>query len=187
MPNLSDHERRTIRIAAIGLAIYLVLFFGWRVWSRFETVRADYQKLVRDAERLRKDLQPYENKALLLEKLKEISRIDPAKLVKATLVAEASAAIQKAAQGGGVQLGPIRETAARSSAKELTSMQLECVGQIPAIVSLFHRLETLGYPLLIDSVQINPNTNPPGTVKLSLTVVILDYEQWKLEKGTPSV
>jgi hypothetical protein len=43
-------------------------------------------------------------------------------------------------------------------------------------------LETLGYPLILDSVQINPDATKPGMVKLNLTIVILDFEQWKNEE-----
>ena len=185
MRALNDHEKRTIRRAAVGILIYLVLFYGLRGFSKLESARSDYQKLVRDAQRIRLELQPYENKALLIEKLRQGLQMDLAKLSKATLVAETSAAIQKAAQSGGIQLGPIRESPARTSAKELTSMQLEGVGQVPAVLALLHRLETLGYPLLIDSVQITPEAAKPGMVKVSLTVIILDYDQWKNEKAPP--
>ena len=105
--------------------------------------------------------------------------MDPGKLSKASLVAEASAAIQKAARNGGVQIGPVRESPARTSATELTSMQLEGVGPVPAVMTLLHRLETVGFPLIVDSVQINPEPSRPGTLKLSLTIVILDFDQWK--------
>lgn len=182
MPTLTDREKRTVRFAAVAIAIYLVLFFGVRAWKHLETRRSEYQLLLTDAQRLRRELQPYENKALLAQKLKESFRMDPLKLSKASLVAEASAAIQKAAGTGGIQLGPIRETPARASAKELASMQLEGTGPVPAVVTLLHRLPTLGYPLILDSVQINPDSTKPGMLKLNLTIVILDFEQWKSEE-----
>ena len=94
-------------------------------------------------------------------------------------MAEASAAIQKAGQGGGIQFAQIRESPGRASAKELGSMQLEGMGPLPAVMGLLHRLGSLGYPLILDSVQINPINQPPGMVKLNLTVIILDFEQWK--------
>ena len=146
MRTLTDHERRTIRIGATALAIYLVLFLGLRVWKQLETRRSDYQKLVKDAQSLREEFRPYENRTLLVEKLRETFHIVPPKLSKATLVAEASAAIQKTAASGGVGLGPIRESAARPSAKELASMQLEGIGPVPALLTFLHRLETLGLP-----------------------------------------
>ena len=182
MPALSESEKRTIRIATVAISIYLVLFFGWRGSKQLEKGRAEYLRLAQDAQNVKRQLQPYENKALLLTKLKETYRLDPQKLSKVTLVAEASAAIQKAAQSGGIQLGPIRESPARASGKELASMQLEGVGQVPAILAFLHRLETLGFPLVIDSLQINPETRGPGMIKLNLTIVILDYEQWKIEQ-----
>jgi hypothetical protein len=109
--------------------------------------------------------------------------MDPAKLSNASLVADASAAIQKAATTGGVQLGPIRETRARASSKELTTMQLEGSGPVTAIVTFLHRLESVGYPLIVDSVQLNPEASKPGMVKVTLTITILDFEQWKKEEA----
>ena len=83
---------------------------------------------------------------------------------------------------GGVQLGPIRESAARPSAKELASIQLEGNGPVPALLTFLHRLETLGYPLILDSVQISSDPTRPGMIKLNLTIIILDFEQWKTEE-----
>lgn len=182
MPTLTDRDKRTLRIALAGILIYLALFYGLVGWKRLETSRSEYLKLLKDAQRLRQELQPYEIRALQGQKLKETLRLDPSKLSKASLVADASAAIQRAAQVGGIKLGPIRESPARASAKELTSMQIEGTGPVPAVAALFHRLETLGYPLIVESVQITPDNTKPGMVKLSLTIIILDFEQWKSEE-----
>jgi hypothetical protein len=187
MRTLTPHETRTIRFAVIGIILYLLAFYGVRTWRSLETGRASYQQLVKNAQKLKQELQPYENRALLLEKLKQNFNMDPTKLSKTSLVAQASAAIQRAAMSGGVQLGPIRESAARGAGKELTSMQLEAVGPVPAIISLLNKLETLGYPLVLDAVTINPEASRPGNVKLTLTVVILDFEQWKREEANRNV
>jgi len=184
MPALTQRDQRTLRIAGAAIAVYLVLFFGLRLWKSLEARRTAYQQLIVDAQRLRRDLQPYENRVLLTDKLKETYHLNPAKLSRASVVAEASAAIQKAAAGGQVQLGPIRESTARPSAKELASIQLEGVGPAPAITALLHRLEVLGYPLVVDSIQINAEPTKPGMVKLSLIIAILDFDQWKSE-GVP--
>lgn len=181
MANLTDREKRTVRLAAVGVAIYLVLFFGVRGWKSLEARRSEYQQLSVDAQRLKRDLQPYENRILLAQKLKETFHMDPEKLSRASVVAEASAAIQKAAGSIKVQLGQVRESAARPTAKELASMQLEGTGPVPAVMAFLHRLETLGYPLVIDSLQISGDTRP-GMIKLNLTIVILDFEQWKKEE-----
>ncbi|MHB8520386.1 MAG: hypothetical protein ACYDH9_06475 [Limisphaerales bacterium] len=179
---LTDREQRTIRRAALAIALYLVLFYGWRGWKQLEKTRTEYQQLVRDALTLKVEVQRYETKVLLAKKLMDGFRMDPAKLSKAAAVAEASAAIQKAATTGGIQLGPIRESPARPSAKESAAVQLEGSGPAPAVMTFLQRLETLGYPLILDSVQINADPARPGTVKVNLTIVIMDFEQWKSEE-----
>lgn len=185
MRALTDHEKRTIRIAAVGLSIYLVLFGGLRCVKYLEKKRADYQRLVSEASGLKQQVQSYENKVLVLKKLMESFRIDPAKLPRATVVGSVSSAIQKAAASGGLGLGPIRESPARPSTKELASMQLEGAGPVQAVTTFLHRLDTLGFPLIVDSVQLSPQPMRPGMpamLKLNLTIIILDFEQWKKEE-----
>jgi hypothetical protein len=183
MRTLSDHEKRTLRIALAGVAIYLALYGAFQLRKPLEKRRAAYQQLLVQARNLEREIQPYKDKAESAQRLMENFHLDPAKLKRATVVAEASAAIQKAASGGGLQLGPIRESPGRPSAKELASVQFEATGPVPAIVSLLSRLESTGYPLIIDSVQVTPDQRP-GQTKLNLTLVILDYDQWKAE-GMP--
>jgi hypothetical protein len=180
--NISERDKRTLRIAGIGIAIYLVLFFGVSGWKRLEAKRAEYRDLVANAQRLKREVQPYENRVLLAHKLKESFKMDPQKLSRLTVVADASAAIQKAAQSGKVQLGPIRESAGRASGKELTSIQLEGTGPVAAIIGFLQKLESLGYPLVVDAVQLTPEKKP-GALKMNLTIVILDFEQWKKEEA----
>jgi hypothetical protein len=183
MRTLTDHEKRTIRFAAVGLSIYLVLFGGLRCWKFLEIRRADYQRLVKEAGGLRLEVQRYEDKVLLVKKLMEGLRVDPAKLSRESLVGAASDAIQKAAATGGLKLGPIRESPARPSTKELASMQLEGAGPVPAVTTFLLRLETLGYPMIVDSLQLSPEPTRPGMLKLNLTIIILDFEQWKKEQA----
>lgn len=108
--------------------------------------------------------------------------MDPVKLTRASVVGEASAAIQKAATAGGIQLGPIRESAARASARELASMQLDGSGPIPAVMAFLHGFESLGYPVVLDSIQLTQDPTKPSMVKMHLTIVIYDFEQWKVEE-----
>ena len=183
MPALSNREKRTLRIGGVILAAYLLIFFGISGWKSLERSRANYQKLLSEAQRLKREIAPYENRVLLTEKLKEAFHMDPQKLSRTTLVSDASAAIQRAAGTGGIQLGPIRETAARASAKELASMQLEGAGQPTAVMAFLHKISSLGFPIIVDSVQLNPETTKPGMIKLHLTIVILDYLQWKKEEA----
>jgi len=182
MRTLTDREKRTIRYAGIGLALYLGLFGGYQVVRSLEARRAEYRRLVQEARDLKSELKRYETKIAVVKKLMDSFQLDPAKLKKSEVVAEASAAIQKAAMGGGMQLGPIREAPARPSSGELATIQFEGNGPVPAVMGLLHRMESLGYPLVIDSAQISAEASRPGQVKLNLTIVILDFEQWKKEQ-----
>ncbi len=182
MRTLTAHETRTIRMGAALLLGYLLLFYGVRGWKALEARRTSYQKLVQEARKVKDEFALYEAKAQRIDELKEKYHIDLAKLPKETLVADASAAIQRAAMSGGVQIGPIRESAARPSAKELSSIQLEAMGQVPQLTAFLHSLQTLGFPLIIDSMQLGSEPNRPGPLKLSLTIIILDYEQFKAEE-----
>jgi hypothetical protein len=184
MRTLTQHEKRTIRIGGALIAVYLLLFGGARVWSFLEKKRTDYAKLKGEAENLAAEIQTYQAKADSAHKLMEAFKLDPAKLNKSTAVAEASAAIQKAAAAGGIQLGAIRESPARPSNKELATIQIEATGPVPVVTALLSRLDSVGYPLVIETVQITPMPMGPGMVKLGLTIVILDFEQWKKE-GVP--
>ena len=179
--DMTNREKRLIRFGAIGVGIYLVLFF---VWKPLQHRRSDYEQLVQDARLLKQKIQPYNDRADAVKKLMDTFQMDPAKLSRATVVGEASAAIQKAAAGSGIQIGPVRESPARASGKELASVQVEGTGPVPAVMALIKRLETLGYPLVIDSIQLTQQSNPPGQVKMNLTILILDFEQWKKE-GQP--
>ena len=54
-------------------------------------------------------------------------------------------------------------------------------GQTAAVLGFLSRLESIGYPLIVDAVQMNTDNTRPGNVKVTLTIVILDFEQWKKE------
>jgi len=178
---LSDREKRTVRFAAIGIAIYLVLFGGFEIWKYFNQRRADYRDLVLEAQSLKQQTLPYQEKVLVVKKLMEDFHMDPVKLKHANVVSEASAAIQRSAKSGGVGLGPIRESQARGSGGTLATIQLDGTGPTTAILSFLAGLNTIGYPLVVDSVQFTPD-NRPGQIKMSLTIVILDFDQQKESK-----
>lgn len=183
MRSLTDHEKRTIRTAAIAISIYLAAFYGFKTWRRLESNHSDYRQLIGEADATRLELRQYADKVLVLEKLRKAIPIDLSKISKATVVGEISAAIQAAAQSGGVQLGPLRESPARSSAKELASMQLEGSGQVESIMAFLHAVERLNFPLVLDSVQIDPDPKKPGAIKVSLTIAILNFEEWQKGGG----
>lgn len=178
MRTTTNREKLLIRYSAIGICVYLALFF---IWRPLQHRRTEYQQLVGEAQALRDRIKPYSARAETVQALMEKFKLDPAKLNKATVVGEASAALQKAAMSSGIQVGPVRESPARSANKELASVQFEGMGQVQAIMNLLERVKTLGFPMIVDAVQITPEKTGPGMVKLSLTIVILDFDQWKKE------
>jgi len=182
MRTLTQREKRTIRLGGIGLGIYLVVLCGMQVWDYLAKKNADYQQLLTQAQGLRRKIDLYRGKVQHIQKLMAGFQMDPAKLERASVIAKASAAIQTAALGGGVQIGPLRESPARPSTKELGSIQLEAAGPVPALLKFVQQTHSLGYPLIIDSFQVGSEPSKPGQVKLNLTIVILDFDQWKPEK-----
>ena len=177
-------EKRTIRFAAMGIAIYLILFGGYQVWKILARERAEYLKIAAEARQLKIESKTYPDKVAVVKKLMDDFHLDPAKLVKNSVMAEASAAIQKAAAGGGVGFGTIRESPGRTANKELGTLQFDGTGKVASVMALLHQLPTLGYPLVIDSVQITADATRPGQLKLALTIIVLDFEKWK-KMGVP--
>jgi hypothetical protein len=183
---LTDQEKRTIRVGAILVAVYLTLFFGRSVWKHFETRTAAYQAQVAQARSMRQVIESYQDKVLVVKKLMEDFHLDPATLKRASLVAETSAALQKAAGAVGVQAGAIRESSGRSSAKEAATIQFEGSGPVPAILALLHNLQTFGFPVVIDTLQLSADPRNPMALKVSMTILVLDFEAWKTKEGTPN-
>jgi hypothetical protein len=179
---LTNREKLMIRYGGIGLAVFLLLFGGFKIWKSFDQRRADYKNLAQQAKGLRQQTLPYQDKVLLVKKLMDDFHMDPAKLKRETVVSEASAAIQQAAKSGGLQLGPIRESPARGSGMTIATVQLEGSGQVPAVLSFLAGLNTIGFPLIVDSVQFTADNSRPGQVKMSLTILILDFDQQKMAK-----
>lgn len=179
MRPLSQRDQRTIRYGGIGIGIYLLLFFAFHAWRMLDQKRSDYKDLVQQARALKSEIEDYQSRKLVAQKLMNEYHVDPAKLAEASVVAQASAAIQTEAGADGVGLGIIRESASQSSALELASIRIEGSGKIPAMLKLLDRLQRLGYPLIIDSVQLTSNPTQPGNVKFEMTITVLDFAQWK--------
>jgi hypothetical protein len=181
MRQLTPQEKRTVRFAAAIIAVYLALFCGFLIYKKLAAARSDYRRLVTEALDLRQEIRPYQDKVEHAKKLMEGFRMDPMSLAATSLVAQASAAIQKASQDAGMEAGPIRESSSHA-AKEAASIQFETSGPVPAVLALLHNLQRTGYPLIVDSVQMTPDTRRPGSLKLNLTILILDFDKWKPEE-----
>ena len=183
MAPLTERDRRTLRYGAIALAAYLVLFFGVKLWRHLESVRTDYANLVLDAQLMKQQFETYEARRVVLEKLRGASGVDLSKVPKASLVAKTSGAIQQAAVAGGIVIGPVRESPGNANRGELAVMQLEATGPVQGLLTLIQQVQTLGYPVIIDGIQMKPDLRQPGMLKLDVDLVILDLDKWKAGKG----
>src|SRR5579872_714426 len=141
MRNLTARETRTVRFGAAALGIYLLIFGGLQVWSALAKKHSEYEKLLTDARNLRRKVELYQSKVEHIQKLMQGFQMDPSKLSRPAVVAQASAAIQTAALGGGVAIGPIRESPGRPSTKELGSITLEAAGPAPALLKFLQQTQ----------------------------------------------
>lgn len=183
MRTLNPSEKRTVHYATIGIAIYLALFCGIKAWRVLAQHRADYQIMLAEAHQLKLETEVDADQAASVKKLMTDFNLDPAKLSTNSVVADASAAIQKAAMSGGVQTGTIRESPGRVSAKSMATIDFDCSGQVASVMALLHQLPLLGYPLVIDSMQITADAMQPGQIHLNVTVMVLNFEQWKKKEA----
>ncbi len=184
---LTPKEKRTIRIAAVCVGIYLALFYGPGLRNYLTARRQACDKLAQQARDLRDLIKPYQEKIATATNLMDRFRMDPVKLKRTSVVAEASAAIQQAAAAEKVVVGPIRETPGRPSAKEAGSIQFEGSGPIAAVLDLLHNLDHIGFPIIIDTVQFSADPRMPNALKVSLTIQVLDFDAWKPKEAMPHV
>src|ERR1041385_3127492 len=97
MRTLTNSEKRTILISAAVIVLYFVLFGIPKSWRSAGGTLGDYQKLQKDADDLKCQIDFYTNLVFRAQNLMEGFQMDPAKLYRTSVVAQASAAIQKAA------------------------------------------------------------------------------------------
>lgn len=182
MMKISEREKRTIRLGAIGLGIYLALFYGGSAWNHMQDRRQEYDLLLQKAEKLKVDLLRYETDVLRLEKLRKTFALNPIAVDRETLVSDTSAAIQQSAQSNGVNLIMMHESPGRPSAALLSSMRLEGQGPMQGVIKFLDGLTQLGFPLVLDSVQLTADPKKPGMLKINLEVMVMDYQQFELEE-----
>lgn len=176
---MSPREKRTVLIGSVAIVVYLAVFFGSKSFGGLGAIRADYENQVRAAHTLRAEVDIYKNRAEKLGRLMERSRLDPGKLSTNTVVGQTSAALQQAAMSNGLQLGAIRESVARSNPREIGTIQLDAMGPPIAILNFLARMDKLGFPVLVDSIQYSSDPRGPGMLRLHLNLIVLDFEQWK--------
>ena len=46
-------------------------------------------------------------------------------------------------------------------------------------MDLLHNLDHIGFPVIIDTVQFSSDPRMPNGIKVTMTIVVLDFEAWK--------
>jgi hypothetical protein len=180
MRTLSEREKRTIRIGAVLVAGYLAIFYGSKGVRILEEKLAAYRSRVQEADDLKVAVLRETNKGVALRKLRESLRVRPEELREETVVGDASAAIGKAAQAAGIQLGPTKETRASAArAMEIASIGIEGQGSISSAIGFIHGLREIGFPIMMDSVQLKASPGGVGQVAISMNIVVLNYAAWQ--------
>jgi hypothetical protein len=82
-------------------------------------------------------------------------------------------------------VGPVRELPSRGNGRELATMQIEAQGPPPSLLKFLQGLGSLGFPLVVDTLQITAPPMGNGPVKANLTLMILDFEKWQMGEGRP--
>lgn len=174
---LTDRDRRTIRIATVLVALYLLVFYGSEGWQVLRSMEDRYEQKKIEAEQLTVRLLKEKKKQKEVRELRTAIGIDLAKLDDETLVGEARVAIQKIAGTHGIGLGPSKESPARAGARELAIIHLEGQGTVLGVSKFVHALPLLGYPISIERLMLKPTK--PGQMSFTMSVIILSIKAWK--------
>lgn len=179
MRSLQPREKRTVRLAVVILGIYLLGFYGLRLWRHIEAKRVEFGELRFKLSQLEREVRQEEEKRRSVERLKKSLALDLEKLSEDTVVAETLAAIQEAARTHTVNLGTSKEAQENPSSRELAIFQLEGNGSLDGVSKFLHTLGHLGYPLIIDHLTLKPMGKEPGHVRLTLRVALVNFKGWK--------
>ena len=179
MRALTEREKKTVRLAAIGLVGYLVIFYGFKGWNALRDREAHVEQLRLDASLLETRILKEQRKDKRLKELRKSLAIDLEKLDDGTLVTDTRVAIGAAAKSRGVGIGPTKEAPARSDGSTLTTLQFGGGGGISNVADFIYSLPRLGFPLAIERVQITAETKKPGNVRFTMTVSVLSVQAWK--------
>jgi hypothetical protein len=176
---LTPREKRTLKIAAVLLGVYLLLFYGSEGVRYLEGKRAEASHLRQRIGRLQLQMQRQESKRRSLTELRRSLGVDVENLDGGDVAAKALASIQETAKTCSVPLGPIKEMEGNPAAGELSRFQLEARGPVKALIGFLHSLYATGYPLTFDQLTWTRQSKKPGNVELSFYVTVLDYAAGK--------
>ena len=183
LESLSEKDRKTLKYGALIIVVYLSLFYGRSILAMFEGSRVQYFEQWEEARDLGDLFASYENKGLKVEKLRHQYQLNVNQLSSTNLVGQAGRSIQELVKQSEYKLGQIRETLGGGGNGIAATFQLEANGPLKSLMPLLHRLQTTGYPLIIESLSLRTDKRKQGEVQWSATVIVLDYSKWKSKGG----
>jgi hypothetical protein len=171
---LSPRDKRTLRLAALGLAVYLVAFYGFQGLRFLEGLRRSDDELRAQLRVLELDRRRAATRRVQVEKLRRALHVEIERLEPESVVAGALAAIQRSAQAHAVDVESSREVSAGGpSATSRARLEIHGAGLASAVLRFVAELDTLGYPLAADHMTLTASASKPGGVEMSLHVVVL--------------
>ena len=182
MRALNEREKRTIRIGAIALATYLLVFGGLKMWRWLEARRSAYGELELELSRLENERLRMETRQVRLGKLEKQFALDLVAWNPQTIVHEVRAGIDALAKKRKVALPPIRETNGLRQSGEFRKFLVKGSGTTVAVAQFVDELSGIGFPLVVNSFRLDKNGTKPGQVKFDLDVAILDYGSYQAKK-----
>ena len=183
LASLSEKDRKTIRYGAAFIGVYLCLFYGGTLLSALEGSRTEYFQQLEEAQRLGELFRTYETKVLKIEKLRHQFRLNVHALSSTNLVGNAGRTIQDLVKQSEFKMGQIRETLGGTGNGLAATFQLEAEGPLKSFMPLLDRLQSTGYPLIIESLTVLTDKRQRGKVQWSATITVLDYNEWKSKGG----
>jgi len=178
---MNDREKKLVQFTAIGLAVYLILFFGKDYFGILEKKRTDFIQMEKAITSAQVKLRKSANQPLLLEQSRKKLNLEVRSLSSAELVGKTSQAIQQTAKSSGIKIGPLRE----SSSIGISSLKFEANGKAESMLKFLRGIRSCGYPVVIDSMQVTVPEGKKGNVSFNLAIGIIDFKNWK-KPGAPS-
>lgn len=182
MRPLNDREKRLIRVMAIAVGIYLVLFYGRGFLASFEETRAEYELTRVQAQTVNTKILREVKKHKTLAKLRERHPVAFEALAEPTVVGDARVALEKLARACGCSLSIQKELSARSRTNEHCVFQISGGGKAKSVAKLMHNLAHSPYPYSLENVEIKASKKPE-MLSYSFTLALLRYDTWVEPKG----
>ncbi len=179
MAKLNAREQRIVKWALVLVPLYLLLFYGLAGVRALEEQRKEFGNIQLEAEEVELRITKEAKKYKRLKRMREEWSLHLKELNTATLVTSAREAVQSAASKCGVGLGNSQEMGRGNNNDLLRVIQMQGSGKTEAVLRFLYLCPRLGYPLLLDNLQIKGVPGKPGRLTLTFSLAIVNTDRWK--------